>query len=418
MTTFSLRKEQKEKLGQVLVLLRKFNVCYLIGEVRTGKTHIALMAGKAYASTGYVLFLTKKKAIKSIKKDNKEAGHKFRIVITNYEQLLNTIREHGRPVFVILDEAHVLGSFPKPAKKAKEIRKFLGGKQIPMLLMSGTPTPESEVQIYHQFWCTGWGPWQRFTGLRGFYKFAKEYVDVQQKYVGAMRTVNDYSKEKPHLPKEWKKFQVSFSQQEAGFNGIVREKFHYLPMPEVCRQLIRKLRRQQLSLFHNIVADSAAKLMMAIHQISSGTYIDADGERHILSDYKIKYIKRRFAGKKIAIYYVFIAEGEMLKKAFKNWTDSPEEFNKSKDKVFICQIVAGREGVNLSTADDLIFFNISFSAVSYWQGRARTQTIDGGDRWIHWIMSKEGIEGDVYDAVRLKQNYTKQYFDARKYNSI
>jgi hypothetical protein len=40
------------------------------------------------------------------------------------------------------------------------------------------------------------------------------------------------------------------------------------------------------------------------------------------------------------------------------------------------QIVAGREGVNLSTADALVFYNIDFSATSYWQARARLQTKD------------------------------------------
>ncbi len=158
------------------------------------------------------------------------------------------------------------------------------------------------------------------------------------------------------------------------------------------------------------------------HQLSSGTVLDDDNTPWLLNSFKLDYIRTTFKGKKIAIFYCYVAEGTMLKKLFRNWTASPEEFNESKDKVFICQVASGREGINLSTADELIFFNISYSAVSYWQARARSQSQKGGDKRVNWIFShipgKETIEQKIYKVVQSKKNFTLSHFNKAKSNPI
>src|SRR5690606_14669059 len=359
MTKNSLRDYQQTKLVEVMRLLKKFNLCYLIGQQRTGKTRIALMAMDFYIQrAGWGLFLTKKKAIASVENDYKELGLLSKIYITNYEQLPWLIENmRSKPRVVVLDEAHCLGRFPKPAKYARLIKRRLSG--VVFLLMSGTPTPESFSQIFHQFWVTGWGPWTRF---KTFYKWAKEYVNVEKVYIAMGRTINNYANAKDVVPETIAKFSVTLTRKEAGFKGRVIDRLHIIDLPDECRELIRTLNKKRLDLKRNIIADTASKLMQSVHQISSGTYIDDDGNRKVISKFKVDYIKKRFAGRKIAIFYVYVAEGDMLKKAFKNWTDVPDEFNKSKNKTFICQIVSGKEGTNLSTADDLIFFNIAYSS--------------------------------------------------------
>jgi len=74
------------------------------------------------------------------------------------------------------------------------------------------------------------------------------------------------------------------------------------------------------------------------------------------------------------------------------------------------QIVSGREGINLSKADVLVYYNIDFSAVSYWQSRARLQTINRDKIDIYWIFSKNGIEEHIYKSVCKKKNFTLQTF--------
>jgi hypothetical protein len=91
--------------------------------------------------------------------------------------------------------------------------------------------------------------------------------------------------------------------------------------------------------------------------------------------------------------------------------EDPTEFNNNDEGCFISQIVSGREGVNLSTADALVFYNIDFSATSYWQSRARIQTKDRvKEAQIYWIFAEGGIEDKIYKAVMDKRDYTTEYF--------
>ena len=82
---------------------------------------------------------------------------------------------------------------------------------------------------------------------------------------------------------------------------------------------------------------------------------------------KSRVYKEKFKGYKIGIFYKFIAELEMLKSVFKeSLTTDLTEFDTT-DKNIALQIVSGREGISLRNADHLVFMNIDFSAVSYFQ---------------------------------------------------
>lgn len=412
---FELRDYQKTKAAELKSVLSKFGVAYLTGEVRTGKTLIALSIVK---SMGRCLFLTKKKAMGSIQSDvNKIGMTDQHIYITNYEMAHKIDMRYFK--IVVLDEAHCLGQFPKPGKRTKALRDKISG--LPCILLSGTPSPESYSQLFHQLWVTGKGPWAKY---KKFYSWAKDYVNVRKQFVGFGLQVNMYDDTKPEVQEDFKPYCVSLTQQEAGFDGTVVEKIHYVQMPVRLYSILAALKKDRLASLregYELVADTGAMYMSLVHQVSSGTVLaQRDGDIKstplILSTYKIDYIKEKFAGKRIAIFYVYVAEGELLKKAFHMWTDRPENFRNYHDTVFICQVSAGREGINLSTADAIVFFNISYSAVSYWQARARSQSQKGGDREVHWIFSKSDgiqktIEQKIYDVVVTKKNFTLSHFN-------
>jgi hypothetical protein len=133
----------------------------------------------------------------------------------------------------------------------------------------------------------------------------------------------------------------------------------------------------------------------------------------VFDNSKAKFIKEHFAGKKIGIFYKFTAERIMLTWAYGSdrLTEDPAEFNKRNDKTFFSQIQSGREGVNLSTADCLVFLNIDYAAVSYWQARARLQSKDRvKEAVIYWVFSEGGIESLIYEKVLQKKDYTLSYF--------
>jgi hypothetical protein len=90
-------------------------------------------------------------------------------------------------------------------------------------------------------------------------------------------------------------------------------------------------------------------------------------------------------------------------------TTELDEFN-STDKNIALQIVSGREGISLREADCLVFYNIDFSATSYWQSKDRMTTKDRLENNVYWIFSKGGIEADIYKAVTKKLDYTINHF--------
>jgi hypothetical protein len=155
--------------------------------------------------------------------------------------------------------------------------------------------------------------------------------------------------------------------------------------------------------------------MQKLHQICSGTVLIDEPEREgsAFDHGKAQFIKERFAGQKIAIFYKFVAERHMLMWVFAGRiVETPEEFNASgPEKVYISQVQSGREGINLSAADALVMLNIDFSAVSYWQSRARMQSKDR-DRAarVVWVFSEGGIEDKIYKRVLEKKDYTLRHF--------
>jgi superfamily II DNA or RNA helicase len=136
-----LRDYQIEISDRAAKLLKYHKIAYLALEVRTGKTITSLAAAYKFGAQK-VLFCTKKKAIDDIIEQAKNMGYDMEIYITNFEQLHKV--EYGWDV-VIVDEAHGLGAFPRPSKRAKELKRICAA--TPIIFLSGTPTPESYSQI-------------------------------------------------------------------------------------------------------------------------------------------------------------------------------------------------------------------------------------------------------------------------------
>jgi hypothetical protein len=87
-----------------------------------------------------------------------------------------------------------------------------------------------------------------------------------------------------------------------------------------------------------------------------------------------------------------------------------EDFDAGKCQVIALQIVSGREGISLKNADYVVFYNIDFSATSYWQARDRMTTMDRKFNKVFWIFSVGGIEDKIYKAVKSKRSYTLNIF--------
>jgi len=389
-------------------ILRLKKILCLFMEVRTGKTATALDICKNYGAKR-VLFITKIKAFTSIENDYwdfKYLNH-FDLTIINRESL-HKIETNDFDV-VVIDEVHGYTSYPKPSKYHKDIKERFGN--IPMIMLSGTPTPESYSQYFHLFTLSNHSPFNKYAN---FYKWANDFVDVKLKYLGYAQ-VKDYSNaRKKDFWHHIRYHILTFTQAEAGFTTDVKENILKVKMKPITYAIADKLIKDLVVVGKTsgkeIIADTGVKLQQKIHQLYSGTIKFEDGSIQVIDNSKAEFIKEKFKGKKIAIFYNFIAELQMLKETFgTQLTTDLNEFNAT-DKNIALQIVSGREGISLAKADYLVFLNIQFSAVSYFQAKDRLTTMDRKSNDIYWIFSENGIEEKIYQSVMNKKDYTNGTF--------
>lgn len=399
-----LRQYQIDLSNKGLGILKKEKIVYYCCEVRTGKTLIALNTSKLFEAKK-VLFLTKKKAIKSILDDYKNFNFTFELVVINNESL-HLIKDKDFDL-IISDEHHRNGAFPKPNKTTKEIKERFS--HLPMIFLSGTPTPESYSQWYHQFWLSDFTPFQQNTN---FYKWAAEFVNIKLKYLAGYQ-IKDYTDaNKILIDSILKKYIITFTQEQAGFTTSVKENVLKVRMSDLTYRITNKLKKENIFKGNNdlIIADTGAKLMSKLHQLYSGTCILESGNGIITDNSKAAFIKEKFKNNKIAIFYKFQEELNLLKEIFKDRLCFDLETFNTTDKNIALQIVSGREGISLKEAEYLVYFNIDYSAVSYWQSRDRLTTMDRKENNIFWIFADNGIEEQIYKSVMQKKNFTLSIF--------
>lgn len=399
------RDYQEDIIESAYNIVRKHSMVYLAMEVRTGKTLTSLGLAQRLGAKN-VLFLTKKKAISSITDDFKMYNPDYELFVINYESIHKIPKTKWD--LVILDEAHTLGAFPKPSKRAKQVGEMIKKHRPYVCYLSGTPTPESYCQIYHQVYGVPGNPFSEF---RNFYRFCDVHVNVTTRMINGFN-IKDYSAGRQSINDAMRPYMISYTQRQAGFESSIEEEIVMVPMKESTYKLCSELKRD-LVVEHDdevILADTGVKLMSKMHQIYSGTVKYESGKGVILDTSKADYIKWRFSENKLGIFYKFKAELEILKQVFgdKICTDL-ETFN-STDKHIALQIVSGREGISLKNADYVVFYNIDFSATSYWQARDRMTTKDRKYNKVFWIFSEKGIESKIYKSVIDKKDYTLRHF--------
>jgi SNF2 family DNA or RNA helicase len=401
------RDYQKDIISRGTEVLQKNGFLYLAMEVRTGKTLTSLgIADKM--GVEHVLFLTKKKAISSIVGDyDLMCPASFILFTINYESM-HKLPQNIKWDIVVIDEAHSLGAIPKPNKRAKDVKALIKKNKSKVILMSGTPTPESYSQMYHQVYGIPNNP---FSSYVNFYKFSKQYVDVKQRKINSLY-INDYSRGLETIVDKMNPYTIRFTQKEAGFENDIVEEVLEVEMEKLTYKLISKLKKDLVVEGNEdvILADTPVKLMMKLHQLCGGTIKFESGNSMIIDFSKAQFIYDNFCLTKIGIFYKFKEELNALKKVYGSQLCTEiDEFN-STDKTIALQIVSGREGISLRNAEYLVYYNIDFSATSYWQSRDRMTTKDSTLSKVYWVFAKDGIEKEIYKAVVQKKDYTLKHF--------
>ena len=399
------RDYQQSIINKSVKIFNSSSFVYLAMEVRTGKTLTSLGIADRLGVRS-VLFITKKKAISSIEEDHNLLKPSYDLTVINYESVHKLPKnKYG---MIICDEAHSMGAFPKPSKRAKQVKELIQYSSPYVILLSGTPTPESFSQMYHQLYGIPNNP---FIKCKNFYAFSKLYVNVKQRKINGM-FINDYSNGLQKILDHIDPYVINYTQKLAGFKTETTENILYVDLKESTNKIIKRLKKDRVIEGKDevLLADTPAKLMIKVHQLCSGTIKFESGNSTILDYSKAEFIYNKFNNKKIAIFYKFTQEFKALKEIYKEQiTNDLEEF-KTTDKCIALQIVSGREGISLKEAECLVYYNIDFSATSYWQSRDRMTTKERKHNNIYWVFSTGGIEKDIYKAVVKKKDYTLAHF--------
>jgi hypothetical protein len=207
-------------------------------------------------------------------------------------------------------------------------------------------------------------------------------------------------------------YTINYTQAEAGFKAETIEEVLEVQMSDRTYSMIKKLKRDLVieGKEETILADTPVKLMMKVHQLCSGTIKFESGNSMILDLSKAQFIYDNFCANKIGIFYKFKEELNALKQVFGDTLTTELSVFEDTDKSIALQIVSGREGISLRDADFLVYYNIDFSATSYWQSKDRMTTKERLENKVYWVFAKGGIEQEIYKAVTKKKDYTINHF--------
>ena len=405
-----LRNYQERIVELGIEILKKYKILYLACETRTGKTSTALNIIKELYPDYSIVFATKKAVKSSATNDYKQWGITNPINIISIDSVHN-LTYQPKTVYVI-DEAHGIGAFPRPNLRARNLKQLV--KDNPVIYLSGTPTPESFAQIYHQLYISNHSPFKEY---KTFYKWHNSFGIYAKKFIGVGLQVMDYSKVRyddiePYIDP----LRLSITKAEAGFKySQITDQIITVPMDWICSDILKTLQNEGVynDLNMQIVAENAGGLYCLHHQLCGGTVITENGEREIICKNKVNYINNNFKDQKIAIFYKFIAEEQLLRKCLKkNIVNTPEEFNSTDhNSTILYQYQSGSMGIDLSSADYIVAYNIDPSATTYNQFRDRMQSFTREKEPICiFLLSDLGLDMQIYKNLQKKKSYTLAHY--------
>ena len=174
-----------------------------------------------------------------------------------------------------------------------------------MIFGSGTFTPETLSQIWNICQVSDFTPFEEKT----FILFASKYINV---YTKPINGYNIPQYDKPIIDKIYEKINpllVEYTQSDAGFKQQIIEEIEIIPTPQGIKDLAFMAMKKNMIYFKKdnqfveINIDNAAVEQSKLQQLCSGTILDNDSNGFILSDFKAKHIKEKYANEKKIIFY-------------------------------------------------------------------------------------------------------------------
>ena len=377
---------QIETSDKCAAVLTDKGVCLLQGEMRTGKTRTALRTLDLLGAER-PLIVTKKAAIGGWLSEIKATGY-GNAYVTNYEQCAKLHADDYD--FVVVDESHAISRPGKPTQRWKHLRRISWDK--PVLLMTGTPSTESLLQLYYQFALSTKSPLR----YKNFYEFFRVWGIPSQIRLNG-RWIEQYKKARPELLTRVAPWVVTLTQDQAGITHKALDKVHLVPLGAATKGLIATIQRDKVATLAPGVmfaAESDMAERVAIHQIEAGAVLVDERLIDLPNAEVIDYIKKTWGD----------SEGLALMAHFRS---TRMKLEKHFPKASIFSSVAHAEGVSLSDFEHFVIVNSDYSGAKFVQRRDRGVNINKRtDAVVNHIVTDGGVSKHVYSAVSKKLDFT------------
>lgn len=170
---------------------------------------------------------------------------------------------------------------------------------------------------------------------------------------------------------------------------------------------------KELDYYKNNASDQFEKAW----QLCGGfIYLD---DKPVFLSYKKAEALRSLEGYTI-IFYKFIAELDILKTTLGvELTTNVAEYQSGSYKYIALQYLSGREGINLSIADNIVYYNLDFSYTSYSQSLERASCKLKDSVNVYYIFYENiAFERRILDTLKDKKNFNLRTFKMLKNSNI
>ena len=384
---------QQKTFEDAKLILSKHKMVYLALEMRYGKTPIAMELIRHLDKKA--LFVTTKSAMKDILSAQLSMNISTPITVINYESLHKV---QGKFDTLVLDEAHQkISKFPKPSSSRLAV-DHLTTENTRVIWMSGSPAIESSSKLYHQLSIS---PYHSFSKFKNFYRWHDMYgIKGLSIYTGGSRPAVDYS-QTIDFSQRFEKIMVRRTLEASG-RAVVSPKIHlvYIDIPPSINDVYDAIMKHSIySEEFTVVADGGAGRLTKLHQLAQGSVIDELDNTVLISPFKAKAIAEAHKGKKVAVFYKYIADYKLLSTFF--------------NKEDLYQIDSAVTGINLSHYDEMAVMSLTFSGSNYSQMMSRMLHPDNKEQPnVYVYLTNHTVDTDVYKAVSLKRDYNSKFLRA------
>lgn len=307
---------------------------------------------------------------------------------------------------LMLDESSLIQN-----RKAKQTKFVLKLKPANVILLSGTPCAGKYENLWTQGHLIGWNISERL--------YNSQYVNWHKLDVGGV-PVKIVDKKKPYKNIERLKSKL----REHGAVFMKTEDCFELPKQTFIEINISKSKNYKKFIKNSYLEIDGAELV-GDTRLTKRLYA-----RQLCGQYSVEKLKAfedliNSTNDRLIVFYNFNDEYNLIAEICQK-NDKPfstvnghikdlTAYEEASNSITLIQYQAGAMGLNLQKANKVIYFTLPERSELFEQSKKRIHRI-GQDKpcFYYVMMCEESVEEDIYNALKMRKDFTDELFNKRK----